>query len=168
MTRGFTLFETLIYIAIIGMVMVSFVSFSMSISDSRNETYTVSEVQANARLSISIINQKIRGAAGVVTARSIFDTDPGYLYLTVASSTLNPTIIGLNQDDGILGIKEGSNATSSITSDEVKVTNLVFTNLTNLATVENIRTQITIGYISTSSPQFNHSQSVQSATSLRQ
>lgn len=168
-SKGFTLIETLIYIAIIGIVVSSFISFSISISDSRGKTYVVQEVQANTRVALDMIRRRIRAAQDVNIANSIFDTDPGFLSLAMASSTLNPTTISLDEDNGTLVIKEGSYATSSITSDRVKVVNLVFTDLTYFTSRENIRIEISVEYnnISTSSV-YSYAQNVQTAISLRQ
>jgi type II secretory pathway pseudopilin PulG len=165
---GFTLIETLIYIAIIGIVITSFVEFSISVSNSRGKAYVASEVQSNLRISMDLIKQRIREATDVVTASSTFSSDPSFLTLTMASSTLNPTTIGLSSDNGVLGIKEGSNATTTITSSEVSVTNLVFTNLTASTTRENIRIQMTIEYNDEGDAYYQFSRSVQSAVSLRQ
>jgi type II secretory pathway pseudopilin PulG len=165
---GFTLIETLIYIAIIGIVITSFVEFSISVSNSRGKAYVASEVQSNLRVSMDLIRQRIREATDVTTSSSTFGSDPSFLTLTMASSTLNPTTIGLSADNGVLGIKEGSNATTTITSSEVSVTNLVFTNLTASTTRENIRIQMTIEYNGGGDVYYEFSQSAQSAVSLRQ
>lgn len=166
--RGFTLIETLIYIAIIGGVVATFMSFSLSITQSRNKTYVVQEVQANSRTALDIITQKIRSASGVNTSTSVFGSDPGFLSLSMVSSTLNPTTIGLNADDGVLQIKEGSSASTTITTDEVKVSNLVFTNLTVSSTKENIKLQMTIDFVSSEYVNYEYSQDIQTSVSVRQ
>lgn len=167
--EGFTLIETLIYIAIIGMVVVSFVVFAMSISDSRNKAYVISEVQANHRTALNIISQRIRSAETVNIIGSIFDSDPGALSLAMANGSKNPTIINLNQDDGILQITEGTAGPIAITSDEVKITDLVFTNLTGGEERKNIRIEITIVFNNADTDiEYNYSQSLQTAVSLRQ
>jgi type II secretory pathway pseudopilin PulG len=165
---GFTLIETLIYIAIIGIIITSFVEFSISVSNSRGKAYVASEVQSNLRISMDLIRQRIREATDVITNSSTFGSNPGFLTLTMASSTLNPTTIGLSADNGILGIKEGNNATTTITSNEVFVTNLIFTNLTASTTRENIRIQMTIEYDDEGDVYYEFGQSAQSAVSLRQ
>ncbi len=165
--KGFTLIETIIYVAVIGGVLASFVVFSMSISNSRNKTYVVQEVQANARTAMNLITQKIRTANGVNISSSTFDTDPGILSLSMNSSTTNPTIISLTQDDGLLQIKEGEDGVLSAVSNQVKVTNLVFTNLTASSTKENIGINLTVEYNS-DSVEFTHAQSLQTTASLRQ
>ncbi|MBU1132013.1 prepilin-type N-terminal cleavage/methylation domain-containing protein [Patescibacteria group bacterium] len=167
--KGFTLIETIIYIAIISIAMVSFISFSLSVSEARNKTYTVEEVQSNARVSLQFITQRIMAAAAVNVGASTFGTDPGVLSLAMADAAKNPTIISLNNDDGTLQIKEGLSAAIPITSDRIKVTNLVFTNLTSASYRENIRVQFTSAYKNTNPDvEFNYAQSWQTAVSLRQ
>lgn len=166
-TRGFTLIEMLIYIAIIGGIVASFVSFTFSVSNSRNKAYVIQEVQANTREAMEIITQKIRSASGVNAGSSIFDVDPGYLSLTMTSSSLNPTTIGLNHDNGVVEIKEGVNASTTIMADETKTTSLIFTNLTD-GSRENIEISITAQYDNPSNdPNFAYSQSLRTSASVR-
>jgi putative endonuclease len=167
-SAGFTLIETLIYIAIIGIVISSFVGFSVSVSDARGKTYVVQEVQANTREALSTVRSALREATDVHTASSVFGTDPGYLSLAMASSTLDPTNIGLDSDNGVLGIKRGTSATTSVTSSEVNITNLVFTNFTSSTTRENIRMELTVEYNNTSTSSiYNYVQTATTTTSLR-
>ena len=166
--KGFTLVETLIYIAIIGGVIVAFVSFALSISDSRNKTYVIQEVQANARLALGVITQKIQASNGLNASSSIFGVDPGVLSLSMASSSLNPTLISLSADDGILQITEGVNMPVFLTSDEIRITNLVFINLTASSTRENVKIDLTASFASSSSVIFQGEQSLQTSVSWRQ
>ncbi|MFH1292157.1 MAG: type II secretion system protein [bacterium] len=167
--KGFTLIETLIYIAIIGGVVASFVSYSMSISFTRNKNYTAQEVQANARLALNLISKTIRSAQSVNVGSSTFGLDPGVLSLSMSSSTLDPSIINLNIDDGILRIQQGGKSPVNITSNKVKITNLIFTNLTASGSQENIGIDLTVEYAnSTGEVEFNYGQSWQTAVGLRQ
>lgn len=169
MNKGFTLIEVLIYMAILGLVVSGFVSFSLSISDSRNKNYVIQEVQANGRLALELISQKILSSNGVNIGSSTFDSDPGILSLSMFNGSKNPTLINLNQDDGILQITEGSDNSIYITSDEVKITNLVFTDLTSTSEKASIRIQITIKYDNQGdNVNYEYSQSLQTAVNLRQ
>jgi prepilin-type N-terminal cleavage/methylation domain-containing protein len=166
--NGFTLVEFLIYIAIIAVILTSFIRFSISISDARSTAYVVQEVQVNGRMAVDIISQRIRASSGLNSAASTFGTDPGVLSLFMDDVSKNPTSIQLNEDDGILEIIEGASAPISITSDEVQITNLVFTELASGNGRENIRFQITVGYNNTSGDiVFTHSQDYRSAVSIR-
>lgn len=169
MQNGFTLIELLIYIAIVGAVAVTFVNFSVSISNSGNKSFVVQEVHGNGRVALDLISQRIRAATGVNTGSSTFNSDPGVLSLEMADAAKNPTIINLTADDGVLQIKEGASSAIAITSDEVKITNLVFTNLTPTGARENIRIQLTVGYNNSSGDvEYTYSKSFQTAVSLRQ
>ena len=86
--NGFTLVETLIYLGIIGSVMTSFLYFGVSIFDYRNKSYAVQEVQANERMALNLISQKIRGAKDIniyssnsfATSTWDFDLPADYAY----------------------------------------------------------------------------------------
>ena len=86
--NGFTLVETLIYLGIIGAVMTSFLYFSVSIFDYRNKSYAVQEVQANGRMALNLISQKIRSAKDIniyssnsfATSTWDFDLPANYTY----------------------------------------------------------------------------------------
>ena len=167
--KGFTLIETIIYVAIIGAVVTSFISFSLSISSVRNKNYVIQEVQANSRVVMNIIQQKIRLANGINIGASVFDSDPGVLSLSMADALKNPTIISLDNDDGTMQITEGASDPILITSGKVKVSNLIFTNLTPAHGKGNIGIDYKIEYNSTGTDiSFNYEQSIRTAENLRQ
>ncbi len=159
--KAFTLIETLIYIAILGIVISGFIVFAFSISDSRNKNYVVQEVQANARTALNLISQNILKSNGV---NNINDS---ILELSMSDSGDDPTIINLNNN--ILYIKQGSADAVAVTSNEVKITNLVFTDLTSTSDKENIKIELTMEFNSTSTdPDFIYTQSWETAVNLRQ
>ena len=163
-SRGFTLVETLIYITLISGALMTFTSFVTSISNSRNKVYVKQEVQANARMMLNLISQTIKSADSINVASSTFAVDPGVLNLSMDTIGENPTIISLNEDDGFLQIQKGNNTAIPITSDETKITNLVFTNLIG----NNIRIEITAEYKNSESIFFYYSTDLQTAVNLRQ
>jgi type II secretory pathway pseudopilin PulG len=169
MKKGFTMIETLIYIAIIGAVVSAMVSFSLNVSEGRNKTYVVQEVHGNTRTALDLISQRIRAATGVNTGNSTFGSDPGVLELSMAAAGQNPTIIDLTADNGQLRIKEGSSSAVTITSTEVDITNLVFTDLTPSGERENIQIAITAEYDSSAvDVEYTYSQSLTTSVSVRQ
>jgi len=169
LVSGFTLIELLIYLAIISGFMVSIVLFSISISNARAKTFVVQEVHENGRLALIIISQKIRAAIGINNGASVFGSDPGVLSLSMTEVSVDPTVIDLTLNDGILQITEGASPPIAITSDKVKVTNLVFTDLTGAAQRKHIRLLLTVEYADTSGdPIYKYSKSWQTAVSLRQ
>lgn len=166
--KGFTLIETLIYVAIVSTVVAGFIAFALSIAESRNSSFVVQEVQANARMAMKKISQKVRLAESIMIASTTWGTDPGVLYLQMSSSTVNPTIISLTADNGQLQIREGASANQVLTSSEVKISNLVFTNYSSSTSRGNIQINLTAEYNGTgSSRSYIYSYSLQTAVSLR-
>ncbi|KKQ27667.1 MAG: hypothetical protein US42_C0007G0058 [Candidatus Magasanikbacteria bacterium GW2011_GWC2_37_14] len=166
--QGFTLVETIIYVAIIGGVIATFISFSLNVSNARNKTYVQAETQANARVALNIITQKIQSATGVNISQSVFNTDPGVLFLVMSSSTLNPTVISLSEDNGKLQVKEGDSVTSTITTAQIQINNLVFTNFSVSSTRENIGVDLTVSFVSSTDVNFQYSQNLHTAVSVRE
>ncbi len=165
---GFTLVETLIYVAIIGGVAITFVSYSLNISDTRQKTYGAQEVHANARMVMDAITKKIMSASSVNTTSSQFGVDSGVLVLTMASSTLNPTIISLATSTRAVQIKEGNYAATAIISNYVRVDSLVFSNFSASSTRANIGVSVAISAVSSTGPTYQNSQSFRTAVSLRE
>lgn len=165
--RGFTLIETVIYVAITAGLLVALTSFILAISGSRTKSFSQQEVNANARLALNIISKKIKSANGVNFVTSTFDIHPGVLALSMASSTLNPTVFALD-GSGRLTLVEGVGAAKFITSPQIKITNLVFTNLTADGNHSNIGINFDFSYVSSSNVGFNFSYNLQTAVSLRQ
>lgn len=163
--EGFTLVESLIYVAIIGIAVSSFISFGVSISGSRNKTYVVEETQANARVALDMISRYIRSASGVNASSSVFDLDPGVLSLAMDNASKNPTIIRLNHDNGVLEIQEGLAQPVTVTSDETRINNLIFHNLSS-GNRENIGVDLTIEYRG-SDNSFKYSKSLKTSASVR-
>jgi len=165
--RGFTLIESIIYVVIIGAVLAAFVNFILAVSASRNKSYAEQEVNANMRTVLSVISHKIKSASGVNIGASTFGAHPGILSLSMASSTLNPTIISVAVGTGRIQITEGVSPAQYLTSERVSVTNLIFTNLTGDSTQKNIGVDFAISFASSSDVNFNFSKSWQTSVSNR-
>ena len=166
--KGFTLIETIIYVAIIGGIIATFISFSLNVSSARNKSYAQQETQANARVALNVITQKIQSASGVNLGSSVFNSDPGVLSLIMSSSTLNPTIISLSADDGSLLLKEGNNATTTITTALVQVLNLLFSNQSASSTKDNIGVDITVSFVSSTDVILRYTQALHTSVSTRE
>jgi type II secretory pathway pseudopilin PulG len=147
--RGITLIEAIIYIAIIGIVLTGFINFSLSNSLNREKVFVISEVNSNIRTSIELIQSRVFGADSIDFNNSILDTDPGLIYLNYTDIAKNPTIITLDQDNGSLLIKEGNNATTTVTNDKVIISNLTFSDFTKVGTRDTVRIELSVDYNNT-------------------
>ena len=129
--NGFTLVEALVYIAIVGLVISGFVTFGLLISINNSKLVRMQEVQANAQIAIEYISRKIRQADAVIGPAP-----------NSASSTLELSFLGepnmvFTATSGILYANS-----KAITSNEVNITNLFFTDLTPDNRQNNIIIQI--------------------------
>ncbi len=163
MKKGFTLIEVLIYITIIGVVVSGFIAFTLSISNSRSKNYVMQEVQANSRVALGLISQKIRLAEDVITPSEGNSTSTLILDMPAPDPNLTFSIT-----NGILGITEGVGNPTPITSGEVNVSNLSFTNWAIAGERDNIRVEMTVEYKNPSSKEYEYSQNLQTSVSIRQ
>lgn len=166
--KGFTLVELLIYIAITGVVTVSLVQFGLAISTARVKTYVAQEVQANARMALDLMSRKIRMAREVNTGASVWGSDPGVLSLGMVDGTSDPTVFELDGDNGRLQMTEGSGPTVYVTGEEVRVTNLVFRDLTSSGDRGNVGIELTVEYDSTNDVVYGYTKSYETTVSVRQ
>jgi type II secretory pathway pseudopilin PulG len=162
--KGFTLIETIIYIGIIGTVVVAFITFSLSIGGNRNKAFVGQETQANARTAMDLMSQKIRMASDVVspvasTTESILELDmpvpdPNIIFRVISNR---------------LNLIESGVSTTTITSSEVNVTNLTFTNMSSVGERDNIKINMTAEYDNASGDvEFEFSQTLETSVSVRQ
>ena len=169
--RGFTLMELLVYAAlfvIISMVTISLFIQIVSVTETSRRNR---ESLDNARRAMDVIAQEIKHAKSVYTSTSALGSHPGQLSLetTRDADTVNETstYVDFYVDDEALYIKREGPAAQIITSEKVKVTNLVFTLLNSSGTGNpTVRTELTVVYADPIRGPSN-SVSLVSTTSLR-
>jgi prepilin-type N-terminal cleavage/methylation domain-containing protein len=160
--KGFTLVELLIYIAIIGVLLVSMVGFLWTIVSGNIKETAYQEVQQNGRSTLTKITQEIKKATGVINPSPGFSASS--LSLSMADPNLNPTIFNLI--DGKLRITQRANS-YYLTSDQVIVSNLQFTNLSYEDTPGTIRIEMTLERINPANrTEYQASLSLNSTVSL--
>ncbi len=165
MRRAFTLIEIIIYLAIVGMIAVSLVMYSISVSSSRSKAEVVAEVQTNTRFALDIMRQKIRSADRIDFINSTL-TNPGKLYLVMPTPTLAQSPVIFDIDNGRLRMKVGTGQYALLTSDEIEVANLQFANLTKGAR-EHVSVSMTLRYKNAGSVEYKYEYSITSAIGVR-
>jgi type II secretory pathway pseudopilin PulG len=162
--RGVTLVELVVYITIVGVIMVTMVSFMMNLITSRSKISAVSEVLANARLIQDRLNDAARHAEGINVGGSTFGVDPGVLSLNMVDVGVDPTVFSLTSDDGQFQINEADGGNVLVSSNDVKITNLVFSNLTTVEDIGIIQVKFTVTSINPSdSDLFDYAENFQTA-----
>lgn len=127
--RGFTLMETILYVAIISIFVGGVILFSWDMVYGNVKSSVQREVMDNLRLASKKIQYEIRNASDVSINSSSSIT------LTSAEASRNQTLIDLNGGRIRFGYGNSGSCTYAspcyLTSSHVVVTSLTFTNLSN-------------------------------------
>ncbi|MDP2631983.1 MAG: type II secretion system protein [Candidatus Uhrbacteria bacterium] len=164
--KGFTLVETVLYIAILAVFLVSAVQFSLSIIASAQKVRTLHEVEQNARFAIERIRKEIRTADNINIGSSTFGSSPGVLSLVDDDPTNDPTTFDVSA--GTLRITQGAGSATALTSSTVNVSNLVFTDLSVSGRTRNIKIELTVEWANTSSTEYSTSVSRTTSVVVRE
>jgi len=141
---GFTLIEFLIYVGIVATILVVMSGFFWNIIFGNIKETSYQEIQQNGRFALTKITQEIKKAIGINSPLPGFSSNTLSLAMADASSTIFDLV------DGRLRITQGSQGPFELTSDQVRVSNLLFTNLSYPNTPGTIRMEMTIGYLNPS------------------
>lgn len=160
---GFTLIELVIYSAIVGVMLILMIGLFWNIISSNIKETAYQTVQQNTRFAIIKITQEVKGASGINNPLPGFSSDS--LSLSMADSSLDPTLFDLVE--GKLRITQGSFGPYELTSDEVQVSSLQFTNLSYPDTPGTIRIVMVLDHINPGGRiEYQASISVKSTVSL--
>lgn len=141
--RGFTLIEFLLYIGILIMVLVLIGGFLWNIIFGNIKETSHQEVQQNARFALTKITQEIKKSTEINNPRPAGATSTTLSLKMADNSSTTFDVI-----EEKLRITQGSPPTSYyLTSDQVTVSNLQFTNLTATNTPGTIRIEMVIEHI---------------------
>lgn len=163
-----TLVEIVVSLGILLIIVSALSGFVIALQQARQQLSSAQEVDDNLRMALDFLSTRIRGATGVTIGASTFDADPGVLSLEMANPALNPTVFRLDQDNGILQMQEGLASPVSVTTNEVRVSNLVFSLRSPAGEPENIGIALTIDYSSQSDSYAGFSHSITTAVTARQ
>jgi Tfp pilus assembly protein PilW len=143
MVWGFTLIELVIYIAILSLVLVSITGFFLNTTAGNMKESSYQEVQQNGRFVMTKITQETKKAIGINSPAA--GSSNNSLSLVMSDQNLNPTIFDLS--GGKIRITQGSSAPIELTTDQVVVNSLQFTNLSYSGTPGTVRAEINMEYL---------------------
>ncbi|MEN9881425.1 MAG: hypothetical protein RLZZ308_608 [Candidatus Parcubacteria bacterium] len=145
--RGFTLVEMMLYVGISSLFLVTLALFFSFLLSSRVKNQTINEVNQQGLYVMDFITQSVRNARGVTVPT--IGTASSTLSLTVASSTLSPVIFDVS--NGVLRSKEGVGSYLPLTNGRVKVSEIVFQNVSASSTDGGtVSVHFTLTYMSSS------------------
>lgn len=138
--RGLTLIETLVYVAIFSMFVVTMASFSDQINSARLRSQTILEINYQGSRIVQDINSTIRNAVSINDP--VITNSGTSLSVETVNPVHNPTIFTVAT--GTLYMQEGTNDLIALTNNRVEVTDLIFSNMSRVGTPGTIRIRFTL------------------------
>jgi prepilin-type N-terminal cleavage/methylation domain-containing protein len=175
-TKGFTMIELIIYIAIASIMLVTVVGIGINLSVANQKSQAKREVYMNTRFVMAELADMVRGADDIILSGTTFGSNPASLALAYPSGNnvlfsvyaKNVTVAGNTVSINKLSMKSGTDPFTDITSDKVTVTDFTLTNLTRGTSRKNINIQLTLSKVNPGGdPAFNVSFPVETAVSIR-
>lgn len=165
LTRGVSLIELLIYIALLSVILLVISSAFISISKTGGSVDARTEVNSNTRFVSNKMIQDIKSASAVSIPTVVGGT-AATLQLTVSGDTILYDV-----SSGQLRRKINAGTPEPITSNLVTVSTPIFTRLENYnsvfqATTTTIKINMTISHVNTGSD-YNYSSIINTTASLR-
>lgn len=153
-TRGFTLIEMILYVAISSTVLIGLTTALSVVLESRVRNQTITEVDSQGLQVMQIITQTIRNAK--VINLPVSGSASSSISIKTLSTSTNPTIF--NVANGVVYITEGANASIPLTNSHVFVSDISFQNLSRIGTTDIIHISFQITYLSGSTKgEYNYS-----------
>ena len=169
-SSGFTLVETILYIALIVIMLSALVPFALQMIDSSAKSGTAQDVYSAARYASERIKYEIRNASDLNVANSSFGvnlatTTGAMLSLAESTSSVNPT--NFSVVSGTLKIAQGANSPVALNPSSTQITSLVFQNYST-GTYHNIGFVLVVSDSSTSTrTEYQASTTIESSAELR-
>ncbi len=139
--KGFTLFETLIYLSVLVVLLTVFLNFIWEISYGNIKIADIEETQQNGRIAMEKMTRAIQQSLSVNSP--VAGTSDTTLSLEMSEKKLDPTVFDVI--GGRLRINQGDkDGPYYITNNRVAVEDITFTNVSYSNTPGAIRIEMTI------------------------
>lgn len=142
-TKGFTLIEVIVYIAVLGIVSIAIISSSMTVNSSFNRTRITRDLLESGNNSMERIVREIRQANSVDIANSTLGSNPGVLVLNGKDSGGSNRIVKFSVLSGALNIYENNTLLDNLLNQNVTISNLIFRRIST-GTGEAVKIEMTL------------------------
>lgn len=143
MKKGFTLIETIIYIAIFGIVSLFAVNIIFTTVKAYNNFKIVKDLKSAAEISLERMSREIRIANDIDISRSILGVNFGKIYLnTVDFDTGSLKTVEFFSSGGALIMVQNGLLQDYLTSSSTEVSNLVFREIISSTTSKAIKIEM--------------------------
>jgi prepilin-type N-terminal cleavage/methylation domain-containing protein len=140
--NGFTLIETLVYVAILSILSTVIVVITTSMLRTFSNLEAYEDITHSSTVALERITREIRKAESIDLDGSVLSIHPGVLILHTRNEGGMPTTITINLTDGKIMLQEGLLSPAPLTSERITISNLVFTRIPG-ANTEAVRIGLT-------------------------
>jgi len=141
-SKGYSIIELLVYIALFVLISLVVVKSLIYMMKTYSDARSFRTVQQNGELVMERLTREIRQANTVSVAGSAFGSSPGTLSLSGKDNSNAPYTAVASLVNGVAQLTING-VSSSLSSDEVSISNLTFWNITT-ATSNAIKLQLTL------------------------
>lgn len=138
--KAFTLVELIIYIALSVILFLALFTFVVSINETRERSYVISEVENQGINLINKITRDLKTATNINTPTQS-NNSQNLSFLTRDGKNINFILA-----DSVLKIIEDANPAIELHNDSVIVSELVFRNLSKADTKDNIKIELKLKF----------------------
>lgn len=142
--KGFTLVEMVLYVSLCSIILLSLSTFLSFLLSSRVKSQAINEVNQQGFQAMQLITQTVRNGRSVDIP--VAGVSSSTLSITTGVPLLNPTVFTVGSTT--LKIQEGGKIPIALTNSRVKVSSLIFQNISSATGTEKvIRISFTMEYI---------------------
>lgn len=141
--RGFSLLETLFYVAILALSLLAVMQTLAVVTRSYAVFRAAGRIERDAALSLERMMREIRDANDIAAAGSAFGAHPGRLLLNTTTAAGAARAVEFYVNSGALSLKEDGVISGPLTSGNTTVSNLVFRNIAT-ARSKGVKIEMTI------------------------
>lgn len=139
--KGFSMVETIVYLAIFAMFAGTLVTFVFNLNSSRLHSQIMLEVNDQGASLMRLLTRSIESASAINSPGT--GGSSGVLSINTSDPLTTPTVF--SEDGETLYITEGASDPVALTNNKVRLTDLNFTNVSRSATPGIIQIRFTIG-----------------------
>ncbi len=146
---GFTLVESLVYLAIFVVLLAGIVNAISVLSSSYRNVRTARSIESSAISLMDRIIREVRNSTSIDSAQSSFGINPGSLSLNVVDGSGNPSTIRFYVSNQRVILEENGMSLGPVTASNVTVSSLVFRSYST-TTSSAVKIEMTLSSASTS------------------
>lgn len=171
MKRGFTLIELIVYVAVLGIVLASVLTFLLWVVKSQTKTDAMRQVHTAGQRALEVMAHEISSSKSVYTPTSVFGVSPGQVSFQTRAylpSGETYSYIDFYKCEAQLCMKKESQNPIAITPDSVSITNLKFSNIATAPGSSSVQIHLTLeSKTFSSNPEYQASITLQDTITLR-